>query len=59
MNEIMNSILNDQEFDNLLDQCHSEKGGIFTQIIAGNQKPPSTEHLYGPSELSVPSKEAI
>ena len=50
----MNGILHDQEFDELLDNCHDIKGGIFNQVVTSNQKPPSTEQLY--HSLETPDK---
>jgi len=54
LNEIMHEILHDEEMDALLDNCKENKGGILSQIVTSNLKPPSTEDLY--FDLARPEK---
>ena len=46
LNEIVNSVLNEREMNQLLDNCHQTQGGIFNQIVTSNAKPPSTDNIY-------------
>ena len=57
LGEMVNDILNDEEMDKLLDNCHEASGGVFSQVVTSNEHPPSTQNLC--TEIAQPNPEDL